>query len=56
MRLLGAVAVFVGLINMLGGFRTPDMKREQATGRVILGVFEMGLGVLLIIIDAASSV
>ena len=55
-RLLGAVAVFVGLINMLGGFRTPDMTREQAAGRVILGVFEVGLGVLLIIIDALGPV
>ena len=41
---------------MLGGFRTPDMTREQATGRVILGVFEVGLGVLLIIIDALGPV
>jgi uncharacterized membrane protein HdeD (DUF308 family) len=51
-RILGALALFVGLINILGGFRTPDMSREQAIGRMLLGVFEVGLGVVLIIIDA----
>jgi uncharacterized membrane protein HdeD (DUF308 family) len=51
-RLLGALALFVGLINIFGGFRTPDMTREQSMGRVILGVFEVGLGLLLFIIDA----
>ena len=51
-RILGALALFVGLINIFGGFRTPEMAHEQATGRVILGVFEVGLGVVLIIIDA----
>jgi hypothetical protein len=45
----------VGLINIFGGFRTPAMTREQVMGRVLLGVFEVGLGVLLIIIDAAST-
>ena len=50
-RILGALALFVGLINIFGGFRTPEMTREEGTGRVILGVFESGLGVLLIIID-----
>ena len=28
------------------------MTREQSVGRLILGVFEVGLGVVLIIIDA----
>jgi uncharacterized membrane protein HdeD (DUF308 family) len=51
-RILGALALFVGLINIFGGFRTPDMTREQSMGRLILGLFEVGLGVLLIIIDA----
>ena len=51
-RILGALALFVGLINIFGGFRTPDMTREQSVGRLILGVFEVGLGVVLIIIDA----
>jgi len=55
-RLLGTLALFVGLINIFGGFRTPDMTREESTGRVILGVFEVGLGVLLIIIDALGPV
>jgi uncharacterized membrane protein HdeD (DUF308 family) len=51
-RLLGALALVVGLINVFGGFRTPDMTHEETTGRVLMGVFEVGLGVLLIIIDA----
>jgi len=51
-RILGALALFVGLINIFGGFRTPDMTREEGTGRVILGVFEVGLGMLLLVIDA----
>ncbi len=55
-RILGALALFVGLINIFGGFRTPEMTHEQAIGRVILGVFEVGLGVLLIIIDALGPV
>jgi hypothetical protein len=38
------------------GFRTPAMTREQAKGRVLLGMFEVGLGVLLIIIDAMGPV
>ena len=55
-RILGALALFVGLINIFGGFRTPDMTREEGIGRVILGVFEVGLGLLLIIIDALGPV
>jgi uncharacterized membrane protein HdeD (DUF308 family) len=55
-RILGALALFVGLINIFGGFRTPEMTREQSVGRLILGVFEVGLGVVLIIIDAASTI
>jgi Short repeat of unknown function (DUF308) len=55
-RILGASALFVGLINIFGGFRTPEMTHEQATGRVILGVFEVGLGVVLIIIDALGPI
>ncbi len=55
-RILGALALFVGLINIFGGFRTPDMTREQSMGRLILGLFEVGLGVLLIIIDALGPV
>jgi len=43
-RLLGVLALFVGLISIFGGFRTPEMTREEATGRVLLGVFEVGLG------------
>ena len=55
-RVLGALALFVGLINIFGGFRTPEMTREEGTGRVILGVFEVGLGVLLVVIDALGPV
>ena len=50
-RILGALALFVGLINLLGGFRTPSTTREEGIGRVILGAFEVGLGLLLITID-----
>ena len=55
-RILGALALFVGLINIFGGFRTPDMTREQSMGRLLLGLFEVGLGVLLIILDALGPV
>jgi uncharacterized membrane protein HdeD (DUF308 family) len=55
-RILGALALFVGLINIFGGFRTPEMTREEGIGRVLLGAFEVGLGVLLIIIDALGPV
>jgi len=55
-RILGALALFVGLINIFGGFRTPDMTREQSMGRLILGLFEVGLGVLLIILYALGPV
>jgi uncharacterized membrane protein HdeD (DUF308 family) len=55
-RILGALALFVGLINIFGGFRTPDMTREEGLGRVLLGTFEVGLGVVLIIIDALGPV
>jgi uncharacterized membrane protein HdeD (DUF308 family) len=51
-RILGTLALFVGLINIFGGFRTPDMTREQSLGRLLLGLFEVGLGLLLIILDA----
>src|SRR6266487_2344343 len=51
-RILGALALFVGLINIFGGFRTPDMTREQSMGRFLLGLFEVGLGLFLIILDA----
>ena len=55
-RILGVLALFVGLINIFGGFRTPDMTREESTGRLILGVFEVGLGAVLVIIDALGPV
>jgi uncharacterized membrane protein HdeD (DUF308 family) len=51
-RILGTLALFVGLINISGGFRTADTTREQSLGRLLLGLFEVGLGLLLIILDA----
>jgi uncharacterized membrane protein HdeD (DUF308 family) len=42
----------VGLINIFGGFITADTTREQSLGRLLLGLFEVGLGLLLIILDA----
>jgi uncharacterized membrane protein HdeD (DUF308 family) len=56
LRILGALALFVGLINIFGGFRTPAMTREESRGRLLLGAFEMGLGVVLLIIDALGPV
>jgi uncharacterized membrane protein HdeD (DUF308 family) len=55
-RILGTLALFVGLINIFGGFRIPEMTREQSLGRLLLGLFEVGLGVLLIILDALGPV
>jgi uncharacterized membrane protein HdeD (DUF308 family) len=52
LRILGALALFMGLINVFGGFITADMTREQSIGRLILGFFELGLGLFLIIVDA----
>src|SRR5690348_9937954 len=37
-RILGMCALFVGVINLLGGFRTPDMTREVSLSRLLLGV------------------
>ena len=51
-RILGTLALFVGLINIFGGFITADTTREQSLGRLLLGLFEVGLGLLLIILDA----
>ena len=47
--------MFLGLITIFGEFRTPEMTREQSLGRLLLGLFEVGLGLLLIILDAAST-
>jgi uncharacterized membrane protein HdeD (DUF308 family) len=51
-RILGTLALFVGLINIFGGFITADTTREQSLGRLLLGLFEVGLGLLLLILDA----
>ncbi len=51
-RILGSLALFVGLINIFGGFITADTTREQSLGRLLLGLFEVGLGLLLIILAA----
>jgi len=51
-RILGTLALFVGLINIFGGFRAADTTREQSLGRFILGLFEVGLGLFLVIQDA----
>ena len=55
-RILGALALCVGLMNLLGGFRTPEMAREQTLGRVLLGLFEVGLGVMLIVLGVLGPV
>ncbi len=62
----GIVALIVGMLILVwptvgttlifGGFRIPEMTREQSLGRLLLGLFEVGLGVLLIILDALGPV
>ena len=47
---LGGVAILVGLIHITGGFRTPgEEDRKQSIGSFALGVFEIILGVLLLL-------
>ena len=48
--LLGVVALVTGLIHITGGFRTPgEEERKQSIGSFALGVFEVILGVLLLL-------
>lgn len=49
-RIFGVVAVLIGLANVSGGFRT-EMTHEPSRGRLFLGLFEIGLGVLLLTLD-----
>src|SRR5579864_2310610 len=47
-RIFGVVAVFVGLFRILNGYRTINMAHQRSWGTFFLGVFEAGLGLLLI--------
>jgi hypothetical protein len=49
-RIGGYVSVACGADQRFGGFRTPEMTREQSMGRVFEGQFEVGPKVLLIIL------
>jgi len=51
-RILGALAVCIGLMNLLGGFRIATMTQEESLGRSLLGLFEVGMGCFLIIQQA----
>ena len=46
--ILGAIMILTGLLHVFGGFRTEDLSREATFGSVLLGIFEMILGILLI--------
>lgn len=48
--LLALVILLTGLVHIFGGFITgEDLTRERTTASVILGLFEVGLGVLLFV-------
>ena len=47
--LLGAIMLLTGILHILGGFRTEDFSRSVTWGSFLLGIFEIVLGVLLIL-------
>lgn len=49
LAVLGAVMLLTGILHILGGFRTEDLSRSVTWGSFILGVFEIVLGILLIL-------
>lgn len=49
--ILGTVIVITGLLHMFGGFRTgEERRRERSWLGVLLGIFEVVLGVLLVLV------
>jgi uncharacterized membrane protein HdeD (DUF308 family) len=50
-RIFGVLALFVGLSRIFSGYTTTDMVHQRSQGSLFLGVFEAGLGVLLIFFD-----
>ncbi len=50
-RIFGVLAVFVGLSRIFGKYTTIDMVHQRSQGSLFLGVFEAGLGLLLIFFD-----
>ena len=49
MSLLGTVILLTGLLHAIGGFRTEEDMRQWSWSSLTLGVFEITLGILLII-------
>ena len=47
--ILGAVMLLTGILHILGGFRTEDLSRSVTWGSILLGIFEIVLGILLIL-------
>jgi uncharacterized membrane protein HdeD (DUF308 family) len=46
---LGLVIALTGIIHIFGGFRTgPDLGRQQSWSALLLGIFEIILGLLLV--------
>ncbi len=50
-RIFGVFAVLVGLSRIFGRYTTIDMVHQRSQGSLFLGVFEAGLGLLLIFFD-----
>ena len=48
LNLMGAIMVLTGILHVFGGFRTENLSRSVTWGSIILGIFEIVLGVLLI--------
>lgn len=47
--LLGGIMAITGLFHVFGGFRTEDLSRIVTWGSISLGIFEIVLGILLVI-------
>jgi len=54
-NLIGFIMLLTGLLHVFGGFRTDNLSRSLTWGSFILGIFEIVLGVLLIITTASVS-
>ncbi len=54
--LLGIVALATGLAHLFGGFKTPEMIREQSPASFLLGLMEITLGILLILFTTVGPI
>lgn len=52
---LGTIMFLTGILHILGGFRTEDLSRSVTWGSILLGIFEIVLGILLILITEEYS-